>query len=260
MLLDQKARSKEQAAINYQKLMKYLPQRTAGQSVGMTESAQIAANNALSQQQAVADATFQQGMMDLNNYVREQEKAEQDGLYNEIMTTIDSGSWNTTDELKAYLWGEPTQSPTGPVYSNKQDSIYSKLSPEQKAQVDQRLRMYENNPEQIAADKEYEERMAPDRNKPITSDKVTGIGGVLGNTNEGNNFKIGEYKVELGAEADEETVPADKVKDILDKKPFVYNGEIYIKVNGKVYTVRSRANAGNSDDYDKARKLISGKK
>ena len=79
-------------------------------------------------------------------------------------------------------------------------------------------------------------------------------------TDEGNNFKIGEYKVELGAEADEETVPADKVKDILDKKPFVYNGEIYIKVNGKVYTVRSRANAGNSDDYDKARKLISGKK
>lgn len=218
----------------------------------MTESAKIAANNALVAQQGAAESEYNRGINELNNYVREQEKAEQDSVYNEIMTTIDSGSWNTVDELKAYLWGEPTNGATGLVYSDKPNSLYSKLTPEQQAQVDQRLRMYENNPEQIAAEKEF----AAKKSTAITSDDVTGIGGYLNNTDEGNNFKIGEYNVELGTEADESIVPAEKVKDISDKRPFVYDNEIYIKLNGKVYKVRSRSGAKDSSEYENARKLI----
>lgn len=259
MLEEQKAKQQEQAALNHQKLLKYLPQQTAGQSLGMTESAKIAAYNALVAQQGAAESEYNRGINELNNYVREQEKAEeaeqkaeQDGIYNEVMTTIDSGSWNTVDELKAYLWGDPTETQVGLVYKDKENSIYAKLSPEQQAQVDQRLRMYENNPEQIAAEKEF----AAKKITAITSDDVTGIDGYLNNTDEGNNFKIGGYKVELGTEADESIVPAEKVKDISDKQPFVFDNEIYIKLNGKVYKVRSRSGAKDSSEYEKARELI----
>jgi hypothetical protein len=248
MLEEQKAKQQEQAALNHQKLLKYLPQQTAGQSLGMTESAKIAANNALVAQQGAAESEYNRGVAELNNYVREQEKAEQDGIYNEVMTTIDSGSWNTVDELKAYLWGEPTNGATGLVYSDKPNSLYSKLTPEQQAQVDQRLRMYENNPEQIAADNAYNNQ----KTLTVSAGKTTDVGGYLSNTKAGNNFTIGNYNVELGEAAAEGAVPADKVAKIADKVPFAYNGGIYIKINGTVYAVRGRGGNMSSDGYKNA--------
>jgi len=107
----------------------------------MTESAKIAAYNALTEQKGAADAAFNRGMADLNNYVREQEKTEQDALYNEIMTTIDSQTWNTTAELSNYLFGEDGQS-----------GVAAGLSDSQRAQVQQRLDFYRNNRDQQAAD------------------------------------------------------------------------------------------------------------
>ena len=221
----------------------------------MTESAKIAANNYLTEQQGVAEAEYNRGINELNNYVREQEKAEQDGIYNEVMTTIDSGSWNTVDELKAYLWGDPTETQVGLVYKDKENSIYAKLSPEQKAQVDQRLRMYENNPDQVAADQKYYDQ----KNLSVyTSNKEDVLGGHLSDTKEGNNFKIGGYKVELGVEVEDGTVPSNKIAGIDDKVPFAYGGNIYIKIDGVLYSVRGRGGKLNSDGFKGALKYLTG--
>lgn len=212
----------------------------------MTETAKIAANNAYQQNVAAADAAFAEGMSDLNNYVRTEQKAEQDAAYNEIMTTIDSQSWNTTDELSNYLFGE-----------DGQGGVAAGLSDSQRAQVQQRLDFYRNNRDQQAADNAYNDQ----KTLAVSAGKTTDVGGYLSNTKAGNNFTIGNYKVELGEAAAEGAVPADKVATISDKVPFAYNGAIYIKINGKVYSVRGRGGKLDSDGYkDALDSLEKGKK
>ena len=66
----------------------------------MTESAQIAANSAYQKALAQADSEYATGMTDLQNYVRTEKKAEQDAAYNELMTSIEAGEFNTTDQLE----------------------------------------------------------------------------------------------------------------------------------------------------------------
>ena len=125
----------------------------------MTESAKIAAYNALTEQKGAADAAYNRGVADLNNYVREQEKSEQDALYNEIMTTIDSGSWNASDELYNYL-GVTKGTDNKFSVASEGNPLIGGLSNTQRAQVMQRLQMYANNPEQQAADEAYKDQNA----------------------------------------------------------------------------------------------------
>ena len=80
-LAQQQAASRQAAQLSYQKLLKYLPQQTAGYSVGMTETAKIAANNSLQRQLADADAQHQSSLAELNRYVAEQENAAFDQYY-----------------------------------------------------------------------------------------------------------------------------------------------------------------------------------
>ena len=247
-LFDQKRDAAKQAAfVNHQKLLKYLPQQTAGQSLGMTETAKIAASNAYQQNVAAADAAFAEGMSELNNYVRtEQErlddkaKAEQDETFNNVMTTIDSQTWNTTADLENYIKG-----------------YEGKVSDTQWQEIQGRLKYYQENPDQQAADNAYNDQ----KTLAVSAGKTTDVGGYLSNTNAGNNFTIGNYKVELGEAAAEGAVPADKVAKIADKVPFAYNGGIYIKINGTVYAVRGRGGKLDSDGYkDALDYLVNGKK
>lgn len=267
VLRQQQESAKRAAYLNQQKLLKYLPQRTAGQSVGMTETAKIAANNAYQQNVAAADAVFAEGMNDLNNYVRtEQErlddkaKAEQDAAYNEIMTTIDSQSWNTTAELKNYLFGEDGQS-----------GVAAGLSDSQRAQVQQRLDFYRNNRDQQAADENYYKTHNADGTvKPAqVNTKNISIGGVLKNMQEGNNFKIDGYKVELGEKVVEtglgndknsSFLPSDILQTTADGEVFEYDGQLYYRssfknVDGKVidriFKVRGRGGS-DTEDYKSA--------
>ena len=238
LLASQQQKAKEQAALDHQKLLKYLPQQTAGQSLGMTESAKIAAYNALTEQKGAADAAYNRGVADLNNYVREQEKSEQDALYNEIMTTIDSGSWNTVDDLEKYLWGEPTMNDAGTKTYNKNSGLYGKLSDIQKAQVDQRLQMYANNPEQKAADAQYKLDSELTNGFKVTQAKVYSN---WGNWQSGDQFELwdGEKgydvvstgpvdsqlasKIITAAKANNHTLEQDTVV-IYGGKPYVYDG------------------------------------
>lgn len=80
-LAQQQKASRQAAQLSYQKLLKYLPQQTAGYSVGMTETAKIAANNSLQRQLADADAQHQSSLAELNRYVAEQENAAFDQYY-----------------------------------------------------------------------------------------------------------------------------------------------------------------------------------
>ena len=109
--IEEKRRNSQQAAdINYQKLQKYLPQQTKGYSIGMTETAKIAANNAYQRQLAQAESDYNADMTELNNYVRQEQerlddkaKAEQDANYNEIMSSVRNGEYNTVADLDKYL-------------------------------------------------------------------------------------------------------------------------------------------------------------
>ena len=80
-LAQQRQATKQSADINYQKLMKYLPQQTKGYSIGMTETAKIAANNALQRQLAQADMDYAGKMLELNNYLRTEQERLDDKEY-----------------------------------------------------------------------------------------------------------------------------------------------------------------------------------
>ena len=121
-----------------------------------------------------------------------------------------------------------------------------------------KLDYYKANPDQIAADKDYVDNYNADGSKKVTvrtSDKAS-VSGYLTNTNAGNNFKVGGYKVELGEVAAEGGIPASETQNVQDGTVFEYNGALYIKENGKIYTVRGRGGKLDSEDYKNALKLF----
>ena len=229
----------------------------------MTESAKIAAANNYSRDVAAADAAYNQGMGELNHYLRtEQErlddkaKAEQDEIYGEVMTKIESGEFNTTTELSSYL-NDKTIDTDGDGVA--ESSFLDLMSPAQRATVQGKLSYYQKKPEQIAADEEYYKTHNADgsvKNVEVNVGESSDVGGYLNNTNAGNNFTIGGHLVELGEEVADGVVPASKVSTIDNKVPFVYNGAIFIKIDEKVYSVRKRQNAEDDTSYNYALKYL----
>ena len=205
--------------------------------MGMTESAEIAANNAYLKDLSAADSAYTEGIGKLNNYLRAEAESGQNEAFQNAMTTIDSGTFNTAKELEDYLNG----------YKDRvSDTHWQELQG--------RLNYYKNNPEQQSADEEYEKQ----KTLVVSAGKAEDVGGYLSNTDEGNNFKIGGNKVELGTAAAQDAVPADKAARIADMVPFAYNGSIYIKINGTVYTVRGRGGKLDSDGYRNALAYLTG--
>lgn len=251
LLEAQKARAQESAYINHQKLLKYLEQSSAskGYSVGMTESAKIAAANQYSQDVAAADAAYNQGMGKLNNYLRtEQErlddkakaeqKVKQDEIYGEVMTKIESGEFNTTTELSNYLNDKTIDTDGDGV---PESSFLDLMSPTQRATVQGKLSYYQKKPEQIAADEEYYKQFpsaapASDPAASVTTGGATSkevtIKGLLVDSAVGNNFKIEtsdgtEYKVELGEKVN--SFPEGVADNIAPNTVFVYGDQLYYK-------------------------------
>lgn len=121
-------------------------------------------------------------------YQREQDeynkkKSAQDSAYSEVMATIESGSFNTTEELESFY-----------------QSMKDKLSPEQQLLVEQQINFYKNNPDQQQADSDIES------NKPTTKDngdgtktttKDNGDGTVTETTTDQNGNKTTETKLKV---------------------------------------------------------------
>jgi len=233
MLQQQKRQAEADAYTNYQKRRKYLPQRTAGQSLGMTETAKIAANNSYRQNVAAADTVYSKGMSDLNNYVRTEKKAEQDEAYNMALNMMEGQYWNTTDELSTNL-----------------NKYKDKVSDTQWADLTDKLSAYKGDKDIQKADAAY------GKTATFNATDDAALSGYLSDTNEGNNFKIGKYKVELGGSVDEKVVPASETEDLADETVFAYDGALYIKKDGGIYRVRGRGNKPESDDYKNALKLF----
>jgi hypothetical protein len=164
-LKQQNSAAREAASISHQKLMKYLPQQTAWYSVGMTETAKIAANNSLQRQLAEADAAYEGSMADLKRYVAAEEDAAADKLYereqdaaakqaaayNEMMNMMRNGEYGvTTDDLREYLFGNSTAKSTDESFGEA--DLKGDFTEMQKQNL---LAMYNsiaNDPDKIKAD------------------------------------------------------------------------------------------------------------
>lgn len=180
---------------------------------------------------AQAENDFADAYADLLNNYRLEKKAEQDSIYNDAMTTIDSQTWNTTADLENYVKG-----------------FEGKVSDTQFGELQNRLKFYQGDSKQQAADEEYKKSKAG-----IVENSEVAMTGYLDNVYAGNNFEIGGYNVELGdAESDQEFI--DAAKSIPNKVPFTANGKVYIKLNGTVYKVRNKA--GNSDTGKNIDKIV----
>ena len=253
--LEQKRQNARQAAdISYQKLQKYLPHQMAGKSVGMTESAQIAANSAYQKALAQADSEYATGMTDLQNYVRTEKKAEQDAAYNELMTSIEAGEFNTTDQLEEYV-----------------RSAKGRVSDEQMAALERKLSYYKSAPEQIAADESFRASYAPVKDEkgnitgyeknPNAAIKSTvrfdkNVGG--DSWKQGDNIRLTdgttEYDVQVGGNA---ITAGSKAYSDLKKYAeaagvgendiFSSGGQIYLYKDGKYYKLEQRTGSREED-------------
>lgn len=182
-------------------------------------------------------------MTSLLNQYRTEKKAEQDAIYNEAMTTVDAGLWNTTDDLEKYIRG----------YKDK-------VSDTQYAELENRLLRYRSDPEQIAKDEAFRKTYQIDEDGTVTkktylqTNENLSVGGVLSSSAAGNNFKIldgsgNEYDVELGKAVADNLLPSEELAALPDKTPFMYEGELYIKKGDKAYEVRGRGGSGKDSTF-----------
>lgn len=270
-LTEKKNRQQQQEQVNYRKLLKYLPNQLDGASDGVMASAKIAASNTLAKNLAAIETEYTSGMNEvLNNYriekqaeeEREQERIrqEQDSVFNNAMTTIDSQTWNTTNDLEKYVTG-----------------FKGKVSDSQYGELENRLNYYKGSTEQQAADEEYYRTHNEDGTKkgPQVNVKAVSIGGVLNNMSEGNNFKINGNKVELGElvimtgwgdEITSSVLPSNILEQTVDGQVFEHDGKLYYrssytnpdgKVIDRVFEVRGRGGK-DTDDYNNALALFTG--
>lgn len=181
----------------------------------------------------------------LNNYRMEKQaeeekvKAEQDAFYNELMTNIESGEFNTTADLENYV-----------------KSADGKVSEQQKAALNRKLEYYKGNPDQIAADAEIKNSKAAAQSGVTVTDAVfdknNGFLGWGRTTNQGDNFrvKLGEetYDVQYGVEpAPSEAMEIKKAAQAAGAKThsiFAYKGNLYyLDANGQLHSIEARSDS-----------------
>ena len=269
--IEEKRRNSQQAAnINYQKLQKYLPQQTKGYSIGMTETAKIAANNAYQRQLAEAESDYNADMTELNNYVRtEQErlddkaKAEQDANYNEIMSSVRNGEYNTVADLDKYL-GITTNENGDKVFG--ESSIAAGLSDTQQANLLNLYNTIAGDPEQKESDEAYETAKNTASTGIKTGDAVynhgnSGAFGWFAAKDAGDNIEIklpGADNEHLNVEYGEKIEDQEKDRIIgkytatkgskpKDGTVFGYDGVIYVYKDGVLWTVVGRQNSFEGD-------------
>ena len=224
--LDKRAQEQE-AYINHQIMMKYLPQLNKESGVyglGISGSNAIEANNAY--QTALAQAQLGYDTQKANllqNYAAQYEaekKADQDAAY----SALNALGGDTVEDVKRYY-----------------DIYKERLSDTQKSDV-------ENYIKALQSDEDNAE-------KSQTSAKISTIsyGSNLGR--DGDNFTVTDadgnrYKVESGGKADND------IQRVLNGKNdgvYKYNGQLYIVSDGIAYVIRGRYN--DKSGYNSLKKL-----
>ena len=238
----------QEANVSAQKLQKYLQPSEAmarkGYSQGMTETAMIAADNSRQRAIAAAENDYSAAHTELLNQYRTEKKAESDALYSDILSTIESGEWNTTADLENYI----NQNSEG-------------LTDFQKQQLQNKLNFYKGNPDQQAADMSYQGKSLGYH--VISTDAISGIDmGLIDSatgeerTNEqiGENFTItigdNDYWVELGEGTE---IPVQYVND---GEVFVYDGKLTIRLGNRCYIVKDRDGNTMSSDYKSLMNMV----
>lgn len=241
----------------------------------MTESAKIAAANNYSRDVAAADAAYNQGMGELNHYLRteqerlddkakaEQEKLEakqkaaQDEVYNRALGLIEGGYYNTTDELKNYIEG-----------------LGSTVSEEQMNDLWYRYGVIDKDPvqnqneiayQQAETEQQWASMSVEDAKKQFNETHVGGTAytasGINSGRSYGNNFTIKDgdgktYDVQLAqkiVETDTYNTGTGRQIGMInhfnrlgveDGGVFTVNGHVYIKLGTDYYEVENRTGAG----------------
>ena len=223
----------------------------------MTESAKIAAANNYSRDVAAADAAYNQGVADLNNYVRDQQKAERDEIFNNVMTTIDSQTWNTTADLENYLYGKVGAD------GKRSGGVVNGLSDFQKAEIENRLNFYKGKPEQQAADDKFEQEQLESqfntKRANVRFDKNVGPN----DWTPGDNIRLTdgttEYDVEIAGKVGGNDVFGGTQQNVLEylNNLNVNEGEVfrvgtftYMKKGDEYYLLRQREHSREEDWND----------
>ena len=256
-LIAQRERKNQIADINYQKLMKYLPDRqrangTAGMA-GLSESAALAAAADYQNAVSAAESEYNEAHTELLNNYRLEKEAEQDELYNEIMTKIDSGEFNTTEELQNYLNGDGTEENPG---------LMSGLSEQQRQLIKGKMDFYAASPEQkkIEAEKastakaqEYHQKMDK------AGIKVNGDVTVSGMHNDGNgqNFTANFFGEKCYVQIKEKVQAPEGSGDVPNGQLFSKEGIVYYKNNnGAVFEIEGVGNDKTNGDFAKLKKIL----
>lgn len=237
----------QEANVSAQKLQKYLQPSEAmarkGYSQGMTETAMIAADNSRQRAIAAAENDYSAAHTELLNQYRTEKKAESDALYSDILSTIESGEWNTTADLENYI----NQNSEG-------------LTDFQKKQLQNKLNFYKSNPDQQAVDLDYRRReagvtsVAVDDYSMDWSKIDSSTGEERTNNQVGSEFeiKIGDnkYYVELGEGTEIPLWFADNGKFI------IYDGKLTVRLGNRFFVVRGENGDNNDPDYQLLMKAI----
>lgn len=242
--------AKREADIGIAKLQKYLQPsaRTAAQgySQGLSETAMIALENSRQRAHAAADSAYTAGYNDLMAQYRTEKKAEQDGLYADVMGIIDGGEWNTVEELAKYLYGEDGKS-----------GATAGLSEAQRAVIAQKYGRIAADPEQKNADEDG-------KIVQVEGAKLNGNGGFWffgkKDYSNGDNFSVEiddtKYRIESAGEVSAENgatkiLSKAKASGVEENQVFGYNGTLYILHQGKLYEIKARKSSYNGSDTDK---------
>lgn len=260
-LLDQGAqKAAEEASVALDIAQRYLPvlNRMNGMSgLGVSESGVIEAyNNYMNQIGGIKQTHASDSAKLFSDYqsaLREEEEKKQQALdakqsetYQELMTIINSGAFNSADELSALV-----DQAKGRVNEDQWSTLdylrnYYKNSPEQKALEEERAAA------QAAAEEAQKQEQAL-KDSFRTNDAIT-LKSNAGRTSmvNGDNFELQlggrVYDVESRGEVTDESI-VNVATEIGNNKVFAYNGKIYFKQNGKIYQIGGRGGNDNSFDY-----------
>jgi hypothetical protein len=260
-LLDQGAqKAAEEASVALDIAQRYLPvlNRMNGMSgLGVSESGAIEAyNNYMNQIGGIKQTHASDSAKLFSDYqsaLREEEEKKQQALdakqsetYQELMTIINSGAFNSADELSTLV-----------------DQAKGKVNEDQWSTLDYLRNYYKNSPEQKAIEKERgaaevaaeeAEKQEQDLKDSFRTNDAITLKSNIGRTSmvNGDNFelKLGDqvYDVESRGVVTDESID-NIASSVGDGKVFAYNGKIYFKKNDNVYQIGGRGGNDNSKDY-----------
>lgn len=234
-LLDQgKEMSLQNADIAYQTAKKYLPiqnKQNGMNGLGVSESALIDVYNKNAQAKGAIAQRHSADTADLLANYHADRKTEQDQIYQEAMTMLQSGAYNSSDDIDRYLEG-----------------VRGRVSDTQMGQLDYMANYIKNNPDQQEVWKTAAEQ---EKGAIVSSMGVKNRG--KKSMENGDNFVIQTGNGELGLESRGEVTDSAIVTvaaGIPDQRVFGFNNQLYVKMGGKIYAVGARNGKATSDDYE----------